>query len=731
MKKVNFAEGSIIAIVIYLLMMLSAESAFTQLSWVRIGTQEYRDAHAISASRYIAISRDGWVIISDTKGMKWRRVLLQKPYSLNEIHFTDSLHGAIVGDSGTVLTTSDAGENWRERVFPSKQHIISIENISQDTMLVCTNEGELYISPNKGEDWEMLVKLAETSLNSIAIFNNVIIVVGDSGKVFRNRNSILQWDTISTSTANDLHCCSLSGTSSIAVGNKGTIILSKDGGNSWDSVFSDISFDLYTSVFVSDSSLLCMGSKGYQVLSTDRGTNWSKKQVNDTTFAATYYSIIGEGDSLLAVGNECAIFMSNDAAKTWSTISHMPFPYQGSGPNHFGNIYFFNNSGGYFCAGDGEIYKTIDNCITWHLSAIIQRYVDIQGMMMFNDTSGFVIGSVNGVNEYTYNGGRTWNLPPNEAFFGYHTLYDLQFVSNNNGFVLADSILFITSDGARSWQMKPLPTKYPWRLSFIDTNYGFYCGSLHLGKDRIGSIHKTTNGGTTWQLVHTTDSMSYYGLKMVDKQLGFACGEKGIIVKTTDGGENWVKQNSFTTKRLLDINFINDTIGFAVGDGFVVLSTFDGGEHWVTEDFSSQFPGAPSIYGFASVQFSDSETVFICGAEKAIYYKKIYSPATSSVETSNVIYNPFLEIVSFPTPALENLTVSLRGLFSIPNEYVRLSLYDVMGRNVKTLFEGMLPEYTVKHIDMNFKVNTIPSGVYYVHLESSSSACLTKIIISK
>ena len=111
--------------------------------------------------------------------------------------------------------------------------------------------------------------------------------------------------------------------------------------------------------------------------------------------------------------------------------------------------------------------------------------------------------------------------------------------------------------------------------------------------------------------------------------------------------------------------------------------------------------------------------------------KKLLPQNSTSVIASNVPFNPFLEIVIFPTPAIEKLTVSLRGLFSIPNEYVTLSLYDVMGRKVKTLFEGMLPEYTVKHVDMNFRVNDIPSGVYYVHLESSSSACLTKIIISK
>lgn len=721
-----------------LIALLQSVCAFAQTDWVRLAPVKHLAVKALINDHLVCLSDNGDVLLLDSEQDHWKKTSLPQnvvPYSMD---FLDPLHGIIVGDSGIVYSTTDGGKSWSYTPFVSNEKLICVKYLNADTVLIGSSIGNMYRTQNGGNTWGITIQKINVSFNDIQQIGSsksILVTLSSNGIIMRSTDNGTSWDSVFSTPAISLASCTSSGEVAIATGKEGTVLLSTNNGLTWTKVFSDSSFDLYSSLSLSDSSIIAVGSKGYVVLSNDRGSTWTKYQVNDTTLSTTFHSLTKDEDKIIMVGDNSAIFSSSDSGKSWGTVSHMPFPLSSVSSSAFGESYHYNDSIWYFLTGEGGIYKTTNAGITWHVSFCIQSYTDIAGMKMWDRDNGFIIGAINGIYETTSDGGQTWNLLSSEKHqFGYHGLKDLQFVSDSVGFILSDSLLWKTSGKANNWDSMRISLLYPWSLSFIDSNLGFMCGSVKLSKTGVsgqGGIYRTTNGGADTKLVFSKDSVVFYGIKMVDKMVGYACADKGCIVKTSDGGDTWVELATNINQRLLDINFINDSVGIAVGDGYTVVTTYDGGLHWSLTDFSAFYPGKPKIYGFSGVSLIDSERVCITGAEKAIFIKKLLPRPSTSFIPTNVPYNPFLEILVYPTPSIDKVTIRLRGLFSIHNEHVVLSLYDFIGRKVKTIFEGVLPEYTDSSVDIVSSIDDVPSGVYYVHLLSESSACVGKVIVNK
>ena len=81
---------------------------------------------------------------------------------------------------------------------------------------------------------------------------------------------------------------------------------------------------------------------------------------------------------------------------------------------------------------------------------------------------------------------------------------------------------------------------------------------------------------------------------------------------------------------------------------------------------------------------------------------------------------------AFPNPF--DQTTTLR--FSVETaERVTLTLYDALGREVRTLFEGTPPAGVTQSVVMDGA--SLPSGVYTVRLEGTSFAGSTRVVLLK
>jgi M6 family metalloprotease-like protein len=98
-----------------------------------------------------------------------------------------------------------------------------------------------------------------------------------------------------------------------------------------------------------------------------------------------------------------------------------------------------------------------------------------------------------------------------------------------------------------------------------------------------GTILRTTNFGSSWEIQSSPTTNDLYGVYFVDANTGFVVGDSGTILKTTDGGVNWSTQTSGTLNTLYGIYFSDADTGITVGGTGTILKTENGGVTWASQ----------------------------------------------------------------------------------------------------------------------------------------------------
>lgn len=94
-------------------------------------------------------------------------------------------------------------------------------------------------------------------------------------------------------------------------------------------------------------------------------------------------------------------------------------------------------------------------------------------------------------------------------------------------------------------------------------------------------------------------------------------------------------------------------------------------------------------------------------------------------QTQGVVPSVFVLFQNYPNPFNPSTTIS----FDIPKRsQVRLVVYDVLGREVKTLVDGDKPAGSYQ---VTFDASGLPSGVYFYRLTSGSFAATKKLMVVK
>jgi photosystem II stability/assembly factor-like uncharacterized protein len=240
---------------------------------------------------------------------------------------------------------------------------------------------------------------------------------------------------------------------------------------------------------------------------------------------------------------------------------------------------------------------------------------NLRAIHFVDSTTGWAAGAAGAVYR-TSDGGVNWEPLSCGAAADISYIY---FVDRNRGWMLgrpdgkmseagAESILFITTNGGRTWTRKPLPNVT--RVHFIDARTGWAVG-------RNSTLLKTTDGGMEWIKIDELEKLIKSPIESSDHNFGFsdirftdpkhgwlignfyeqARGDIGGVFKTSDGGATWkrvpltiqTRNNSgrFTPGSLNSAHFIDANTGSITGemyDGesrfFFALHTRDGGQTW-------------------------------------------------------------------------------------------------------------------------------------------------------
>jgi photosystem II stability/assembly factor-like uncharacterized protein len=193
--------------------------------------------------------------------------------------------------------------------------------------------------------------------------------------------------------------------------------------------------------------------------------------------------------------------------------------------------------------------------------------------------------------------GWQWQNPQPQG----NSLYDVSFTSADTGTAVGVlGTIIRTTDGGTTWTCQTGNTTNTLRgVCFTDAKTGIAVGDS-------GIIIRTINGGVTWTSQSSGVSYNLNGVSFSDPQTGTAVGNHGVILHTTDGGTNWLPQTSGTTVALYSVSLSGANKGTVVGQSGSIFLTTDGGMNWMNKTGIT----TRSLYG---VCYTDADTGIAVG----------------------------------------------------------------------------------------------------------------------
>ncbi len=122
----------------------------------------------------------------------WTLINSNTNNNLNDIVFTSSNIGYIVGDNGTVLKTNDSGNNWSSIFSDSTHSFISTSFINDNIGYILTSEN-LFKTVDSGNTWQLKYTQTNSFLNVVWFVSENIGFIGTDNGILKTIDGGTNW----------------------------------------------------------------------------------------------------------------------------------------------------------------------------------------------------------------------------------------------------------------------------------------------------------------------------------------------------------------------------------------------------------------------------------------------------------------------------------------------------------------------------------------------------------
>jgi len=467
----------------------------------------------------------GWLLSSGTPnkiyrtsdgGTNWQPYLINTTHFLNDIIFTDTSHGFVIGNSGEILMTYNGGINWTHINSPTTAILLSIKFKNSFEGFIVGNFGTLLKTIDAGINWQLSFIGSDLLSDIDFLDNNRGMIVG--GKIYFTSNGGSTWVDKTFGSLLGLSTCNyLNETDCVIFGERGNIYKSTSNGNDWESKLSGERNNLKDIVFVDNENGYIIGSYGLILKTVDGGKNWEKMDsVTNESLNGLYFINRLNG---WIVGSNSILLRSINGGQSWQ-IDTIP------GCNDLYSIFFLTNDIGWAAGENNKILKSLDGGETWDIQQInASQSFNINSLSILDKNIGYACGfyytylTPKGIVLKTTNGGLNWDsVKTDNSHFN-----SVLFLDQFNGWVVGSSRTFHTTNGGNSWITPDIGGGND--IFFSNNLNGIKIESLGYKSN----IRITKDGGETWslpQIVTDNDLYSAYA----DLNNFWTVGSNGTIL---------------------------------------------------------------------------------------------------------------------------------------------------------------------------------------------------------
>jgi photosystem II stability/assembly factor-like uncharacterized protein len=376
----------------------------------------------------------------------------------------------------------------------------------------------------------------------------------------------------------------------------------------------------------------------------------------------------------------------------------------------------------------------------------IEGYLNRIGMDVQDDYRGLFLA--------TTDGGQSWFtkgvLPANIYY-----LLGASFLNAKLGYVTGDADptsgmprILKTTDGGDTWSTLATPGSLVVlrNISFVDSLTGVAVGARGGVNHTTGVILRTSDAGATWSSMEFPTVDNFTDVCFLDTAVGFSVGidtipnaldsAHGAIYKTTDGGLSWSHLAYQPDTTLVEgVRFARGTgTGMIFGNRFslnnthistpvVFARTTDFGATWtevnVTVDSGKNVWGGKLVTPLVG---------YLCGGDwtnGALMLGTQNGGITGVHPGGDRITSTFELRQNYPNPFNPTTLIS----YDLPaSAHVRLTVFDLLGREVRTLVDEVQREGSKS---VEFNAQHLPSGVYFYRLQAGSFMQTKKLLLMR
>ena len=331
---------------------------------------------------------------------------------------------------------------------------------------------------------------------------------------------------------------------------------------------------------------------------------------------------------------------------------------------------------------------------------------------MRSETEGYV-GDVDGRVHRTIDGGNNWYLLNGTLL---NVIRDISFPSSGtDGYVCGNNgwVGTVDSTGITSTQLVVSGGTTLYSISFPTTSSeGWVCGAFAV------FLHYT---GISWEFVIIGGGGRSSVYVVPNTTEGWIVGDGGLIDHTSDG-ITWSPQANPDTMgyTLMDVFSLDGQHAWAVGPGSRILHTTNGGTNWILKDEGLTTENMTAVF------FTTPTNGYAVGLRVVLKYTEIIG--ISPIQ--GILPDDYALLQNYPNPFNPKTTIE----FDIPKaEFINLTIYDALGREVATLVNEELKagRYKIDWLVPTGNATDYSSGIYYYQLKAGDCIETRKMVLIK